>query len=74
MFLDKVIEMSDQCGSLATRSELDTSQVGANSPFWVNVSNKFNSISPDGDPNVEGTDYLDHVQFTHPFYESLCRY
>jgi hypothetical protein len=70
MFLDEVIEMSDQCGNLATRSELDTSQVGANSPFWVNVSNKFNSIAQDGDPNIEGIDYLDHVQFTHPFYNS----
>jgi hypothetical protein len=70
MFLDEVIEMSDQCGSLATRSELDTSQVGANSPFWVYVSNKFNSIAQDGDPNVEGIDYLDHVQFTYPFNDS----
>jgi hypothetical protein len=70
MFLDETIEMSDQCGSLATRSELDTSQVGANSPFWVHVSNKFNSIAQDGDPNMEGIDFLDKVHFTHQFYDS----
>jgi hypothetical protein len=49
MFLDKIIEMPDECGSLATRSELDASQVGANSPFWIHVSSKFNSIAQDGD-------------------------
>jgi hypothetical protein len=70
MFLDETIEMSNQCGSLTTRSELDTNQVGANSPFWVHVSNKFNSIAQDGDPNTEGIDFLDKVHFTHQFYDS----
>jgi hypothetical protein len=48
----------------------NTSQIGSNSPFWVHVSNKFNSIAQDGDPNVEGIDFLDNVHFTHPFYDS----
>jgi hypothetical protein len=56
--------------NLATRSKLDTSQVSPNSPFWVHVSNKFNSIAQDGDRNVEGIDFLDNVHFTHPFYDS----
>jgi hypothetical protein len=70
MFLDEIIEMWDQCGSLATRSKLNTSQVGANSPLWVHVSNKFNSIAKDGDPNIEYIDFLDNIHFTHPFYDS----
>ncbi len=66
--MDETIEMSDQCGSIATRAELDTSQVGANSPFWVYVASKFNSLSPDGDPNMEGIDFLDKMYLTHqPF-------
>jgi hypothetical protein len=56
MFMDETIEMSDECGSLASRAELDTSQVGANSPFWVHVALKLNSLSQDGDPNKEGID------------------
>jgi hypothetical protein len=65
-----LIEISDQCGSLATRSELDTSQLGANSPFWVHVVRKFKSIGQDSDPNVEGIDFLDKVHFTDQFYDS----
>jgi hypothetical protein len=68
--MDETIEMSDQCGSIATRAELDTSQVGANSPFWVYVALKFNSLSPDGDPNTVGIDFLDKVHFTHQYYDS----
>ena len=54
MILDDIMVASDQCGNLATRTELDTSQVGANSPFWLTVTSKFNSIIQDGDPNAEG--------------------
>jgi hypothetical protein len=70
MFLDDIVVASDQCGNLATRAELDTSQVGANSPFWLNVTSKFNSIVQDGDPNAEGLDFLDEVHFTHQYYDN----
>jgi hypothetical protein len=32
------------------------------------VASKFNSLSPDGDPNMEGIDFLDKMYLTHqPF-------
>jgi hypothetical protein len=34
MFCTEITELSNQCGSAATRNELDTNMVGANSPFW----------------------------------------
>jgi hypothetical protein len=58
MFLDEIMEASNQCGNLATRNELDTAQVGANSPFWLTVTSNFNSIIQDGDPNAEGVDFF----------------
>jgi hypothetical protein len=70
IFMDETIEMSDQCGSVSTRAELDTIQVGAKSPFWVYVASKFNSLSPDGDPNTEGIDFLNKVHFNYQNYES----
>jgi hypothetical protein len=70
MFLDEIMEASNQCGNLATRNELDTAQVGANSPFWLTVTSKFNSIIQDGDPNAEGVDFLDKVHFTHQHYDN----
>jgi hypothetical protein len=36
----------------------------------IEISDKFNSIAQDGDPNVEGIDFLDNVHFTHTFYDS----
>jgi hypothetical protein len=69
MFLDEIIKMSDQCGSLAIRSELDTSQVVLILHIGF-MSAKNNSIAKDGDPNVEVIDFLDTVHFTHPFYGS----
>ena len=33
MFMDETIELSDECSSLATKGELDMSQVGANSSY-----------------------------------------
>jgi len=56
--------------SIATRAELDTSQDGANSLFWVYVASKFNGLSPDEDPNMESIDFLDKVHFTHQYYDS----
>jgi hypothetical protein len=59
MFMDETIDMSDVWQHY-------TSQVAADSPFWVHVASKFNSLSLDGDPNMEGVDFLDKVHFTHP--------
>jgi hypothetical protein len=35
IFMDENIEMFDACRNLVTRLQLDTSQVGINSPFWI---------------------------------------
>jgi hypothetical protein len=40
------------------KNDLDTSQIGANSSFWLPVTANFNSIGQNGDPNVEGMVFL----------------
>jgi hypothetical protein len=61
------MEMSSECGSAATRSELDTNMVRANSSFWNKVSSLFHSTSG-CDPATEGVDFLDKVHFEHTYY------
>jgi hypothetical protein len=60
MFCEEVMDISSQCGSAATRSELDTNMVGANSPFWNKVSSLFHSTSG-CNPSTDGVDFLDKV-------------
>jgi len=67
MFCTEITEISNQCRSAATRNELDTNMVGANSPFWNKVSSLFNAISA-CDPNSDGVDFLKKVHFDHTFY------
>ena len=67
MFCTEITEISNQCGNAATRNELDTNMVGANSPFWNKVSSLFNAISA-CDPNSDGVDFLKKVHFDHTFY------
>jgi len=67
MFCTEITEISNQCRSAATRNELDTNMVGANSPFWNKVSSLFNAISA-CDPNSDGVDFLNKVHFNHTFY------
>ncbi len=45
MFCEEITQISHQCGSSATKNELDTNMVGAHSPFWNKVSSLFNAIS-----------------------------
>lgn len=53
MFCEEITQISHQCGSSATRNELDTNMIGAHSPFWNKVSSLFNAISA-CDPNSDG--------------------
>jgi acid phosphatase class B len=67
MFCEEVMEVSSQCGSAATRNELDTNMVGSNSPFWNKVASLFHST--DGcDPGTDGVDFLVKVHFEHMYY------
>jgi len=71
MFSEDIIEISTECGSSATRNQLDTNMVGANSPFWRKVSSLFHCV--DGcDPCTDGIDFLDKVHFEHTFYSQHC--
>jgi hypothetical protein len=66
MFCEEVMDISSQCGSTATRSDLDTSMVGANSSFWTKVSSLFHSTSG-CDPSTDEVNLLDKVHFEHTY-------
>ncbi len=70
MFTDETIEISNESGSLATRAKLDTSQVGSHAPFYFGVMFLPNSLGLDGNPNMEGTDFLEKVHFYYQYYEN----
>jgi hypothetical protein len=61
MFCKEVMEISSQCGSTATQSELDTNMVGTNSPFWNKVASSFHSA--DGCDPFEHTYYSQHHSY-----------
>lgn len=67
MFFEEVMDISSQCRSTSTRSELDTNMGRAKSPIWNKVSSLFHSTSGCSRP-TDGVDFLDKVHFEHIYY------
>jgi len=67
IFSNELWELAASSGNMATREELDSGAIGAESRFWQAVQTRFNEGFP---PGVDGVKFADVVHHNHPLFDA----